>query len=109
MKHFNAVSSQLGLLFIFMLTACSPLIPYVGDTYPPTSRVDVYYAVKDIPRDYTIIGRMTRELIQGDSEKRQMIREAQRKGAEGIIFYDLEMDAGKSSVVSIKAELIRYK
>jgi hypothetical protein len=109
MKHFYSLSSQLSLLLIFTLISCAPLIHYVGDKYPPTSTVDVYYSVKDIPRDYTIMGRMTRELIQGEQEKKEMIEEAKRKGAEGIIFYDLAMDAGKSSLVSIKAELIRYK
>src|SRR6476620_9737629 len=108
MKHFNSLLSQLSLLLIFTLISCAPLIHYVGDSFPPTSTVDVYYSVKDIQRDYTIMGRMTRELIQGDAEKKEMIEEAKRKGAEGIIFYDLTMDAGKSSLVSIKAELIRY-
>jgi hypothetical protein len=109
MKHLNSLLSPLSLLLILSLVSCSPLIHYVGDKYPPTSTVDVYYSVKDISRDYTIMGRMTRELIRGDQEKKEMIEEAKRKGAEGIIFYDLAMDAGKSSLVSIKAELIRYK
>jgi hypothetical protein len=108
MKQFNLLSSTLTLL-MFMLVSCATSIPYVGDSYPPTSTVDVYYSVEDIQREYRIMGRMTRELIRGDREKNEMIAEAKRKGAEGIIFYDLEMDAGKSSVVSIKAELIRYR
>ena len=108
MKHFYSLSS-LSLLLIFTLISCSPSIYYVGDRYPPTYIVDVYYSVKDIQRDYTIMGRMTRELFQEEKEKKEMIEEAKRKGADGIIFYDLEMDAGKSSVVSIKAELIRYR
>ena len=112
MKHFNSILSILCLLPIFTLVSCLypySLVNYVGDRYPPTSNVDVYYAVKDITRDYTIMGRMTRELVRGDAEKKEMIEVAKRNGAEGIIFYDLETDAGKSSVVSIKAELIRYK
>ena len=111
MKQFNSIRSVLSLLLIFSLVSCYPypLVNYVGDRYPATTTVDVYYAVKDIPREYTIMGRMTRELVHGDREKREMIDVAKRNGAEGIIFYDLETDAGKSSVVSIKAELIRYK
>ena len=109
MKHFNSLPVQLSLVFIFALSSCSPLIHYVGDTYPATPTVDVYYSVRDVKREYKIMGRMTKELVQGDAEKREMIQEAKRRGAEGIIFYDLEMDAGKSSVVSIKAELIRYR
>jgi hypothetical protein len=108
MKQLNSFYSPWSLLLTFMFISCATSIPYVGDTYPPTSSVDVYYSVKDIRRDYRIMGRMTRELIRGDQEKNEMIEQAKRKGAEGIIFYDLEMDAGKSSVVSIKAELIRY-
>ena len=109
MKHFNSLPSQLSLLLIFTLVSCSPFIYYVGDKYPPTSTVDVYYSVKDIRRDYTTMGRMTKELVLGDQEKKEMVKEAKRKGADGIIFYDIETDAGKSSIVSIKAELIRYK
>jgi len=111
MKQFNLIPSILSLLLICALVSCYPypLVNYVGDRYAPTSNVDVYYAVKDVPHDYTIMGRMTRELVHGDREKKEMIEVAKRNGAEGIIFYDLETDAGKTSVVSIKAELIRYK
>jgi hypothetical protein len=114
MKQFHSLPSILSLLLIFTFTSCYSLynyslVNYVGDRYPPTSTVDVYYAVKDIQREYTIIGRMTRELVYGDPEKREMIEVAKRNGAEGIIFYDLETDAGKSTLVSIKAEVFRYK
>lgn len=108
MKQFNTLSA-LMVLFSFMAVSCATSIPYVGESFSPTSSVDIYYSVKDVRRDYWIMGRMTRELIRGDREKKEMIDEAKRRGAAGIIFYDLEMDAGKSSVVSIKAELIRYR
>jgi len=44
-----------------------------------------------------------------EREKKIMIAEAKKKGADGIIFNDLTVDEGKSYNVSAKAELIKFQ
>lgn len=93
-----------------LLLSCSPVIYYLGDAYPASSSVDVYYDAAQVKRDYKTIGRMTKELIRSESDKRYMIELAKKKGADAIIFSDLLLEQGKkgSDQVSVKAELIKY-
>ena len=54
---------------------------------------------------------MTKEVsLSGDVEKKYMVREAKKRGADAIIFSDLNMTAERrqSQQVSVKAELIKF-
>jgi hypothetical protein len=85
---------------------------YIGDSYSPTTDVQVFYDVKEITKEYKIIGRMTKEItLNSKVEKNAMIREAKKHGADGIIFSDISMDQDKkhSDRVYVKAELIKYQ
>lgn len=95
----------------FVLLSCSPLIYYFGDDYPTSSSVEVYYKAEEVKKPYTTIGHMTKEVYRPDSksDKKDMIELAKKKGADAIIFSDLNLDTDKkSTLVSVKAELIRY-
>ena len=46
------------LLLTIIIVSCSPHLRYLGDTYPPTKEIDVYYDEKDIEKDYKIIGQL---------------------------------------------------
>ncbi|MDB5229694.1 MAG: hypothetical protein JWN76_499 [Chitinophagaceae bacterium] len=106
----NLKLRNLFLLLPFLYASCSPLIYYVGDTFPPTSSIDVYYDTRDVPRNYKTIGHMTKELYFSKSERKQFIKEAKGKGADGIIFSDLYPESDrKSDHVFVKAELIKYQ
>ena len=97
---------------LFILSSCSPAIYYLGDSYPSSSSVDVFYNAKEIKKEYKTMGRMTKEVLsyKAESDRKQMIETARKKGADGIIFSDLtlETDARKSDQVTVKAELIKY-
>ena len=102
----------MAMLLIMILFGCGHLVHYFGDTYDPTTKVDVYYNAKEISRSYKTIGRMTKDVIPYDKnskDKKEMVEAARRRGADGIIFSDLSIDSErKSSQVSVKAELIKY-
>jgi hypothetical protein len=92
-----------------LLLSCSPVIHYFGDDYPASSSVEVYYKAAEVKKPYKTIGHMTKEVIRSESDKKYMIEMAKKKGADGIIFSDLSLDNDKkSTLVSVKAELIRY-
>lgn len=109
MRTANLKALPPALLSVLLLS-CSPVIHYFGDTYPASSSVDVYYDAAQVKRDYKTIGRMTKELVRSESDKRYMIELAKKKGADAIIFSDLHLEQGKkdSDQVSVKAELIKY-
>jgi len=49
-----------AIFFLLLFMACSPKIQYLGDTHSPnTGKVDVYYDVGDIKKDFRIIGLLT--------------------------------------------------
>ena len=99
----------------FVLVACGPTIHYLGDAYPTTTIVDVFYDEKDVKKEYTTIGQLTHDKIlnySSETIKQEMIAKAKEKGADGIIFSDFvtvrenEIDGDR---LSVKARLIRYK
>ncbi len=78
------------LSLIFLLGACSPTLNYLGDNYPPTDHVDVYYDEGDIKREFKVIGQLSGDNINTavnlEDVKRGMIEEAKMRGANGIWF-----------------------
>ncbi|HEX2605839.1 MAG TPA: hypothetical protein VHK91_00605 [Flavisolibacter sp.] len=98
------------LSFTLLLLSCSPVIYYLGDNYDPTSNVEVFYDAAQVKKEYRVMGHMTKEIsLRSESDKKAMVKEAQKRGADGIIFSDLSMSADKKSEqVSVKAELIKY-
>ena len=97
----------LSTIFFF---SCSPFIYYIGDSYASSSQIEVFYDAKEIKKEYKVIGRMVMPITSDtEREKKIMIAEAKKKGADGIIFNDLTVDEGKSYNVSAKAELIKFQ
>lgn len=109
----NCCSKVLILIF-FLIVSCTPTIYYLGDSYPETDEIDVFYDEKDIKREYSTIGQMTHDKIinySPDEIKKEMILSAKKKGADGIIFSDMVTEREneiEGDRISIKAKLIKY-
>ncbi len=95
---------------ILFLTSCMT-VSYVGDRYQPTSKVDIYYAGKDVKEEYKVIGHLS-ELIGAlngeERAKRAIVKKAQEVGAHAIIITGIENSGGKNSQSYQKAEAIIY-
>jgi hypothetical protein len=82
---------------------------YLGDTYKTNPEsLDVYYDSGDIKRDYRVMGKLSGKNIgikDLNEIKDDMIAEAQKKGADGILF--LHFDTFEESH-SVFADLIHY-
>ena len=124
----NGKISVLILSMLLFVSACGDDvdIDYLGDSYTPTSYVDVYFSVEDITEDYLVIGHATAE--GGDTEvlQEKLIEKARESGADGIIFEAFDRvetgeqtivnDIGDTSIVNtttqsvlqVKAIFIRY-
>ena len=92
-------------------TAFLPAIQYLGDDYPSTSKVEVFYEIKQVTKEYRIIGRMTRETIYRSEQTREkMIEIAKGKGADGIIFLNYSRQQnGENCNGVVHAEVIKYQ
>jgi hypothetical protein len=106
--------SWLVLLLSFFLSGCMVPVNYLGDSYPPKPNIDVFYDEADVTREYEVIGRMANSadsFIEVDLLKNGMVEEARKRGADAIIFLDMEMvgNTEDDDVVGIKSIAVRYK
>jgi hypothetical protein len=66
----------------------------MGESYPPTRHVDLYFSEKDIQKEYKVIGRMEAtadadEIIySSDKFTEAILKKAQEKGADGVVILD---------------------
>ncbi len=96
-------------LVVFLFNACGLMADYIGDRFTPTDRVDVYYAAKDIKRDYKVIGHISAQSgITDERSKQIIVDKAKSVGADGVIILGIEYTGGKDSSPYNKVEVIQY-
>ena len=93
----------LMLSMILFVTACGNDIDvdYLGDSYTPTSHVDVYFSEKDVTEGYLVMGHAAAD--GGDTEALQetLIEKARESGADGIIFEGFDrVETGEQTIVN---------
>jgi predicted small secreted protein len=100
----------LALLFATLITSSCETTSYIGETLKPTANVDVYYAAKDIKREYKVIGHLSVAVATANENgaKAKLIEKAKAVGAEGIIIIGLDFTGGKDSQPFEKADAIKY-
>src|SRR5690606_31676518 len=72
MKINRPLRKIISLLLVagaFTFHACMT-VSYVGDRYPPTEQVDVYYAEKDVKAEYRVIGHLSEKVSGPKGEER---------------------------------------
>ena len=125
----NGKSIVLMLSMILFVFACGSDdgIDYLGNSYTPTSHVDVYFTADDITEDYLVMGRATVDGDDAEALREKLIEKARENGADGIIFEEFDRvatgeqtivnDIGDTSIVNtdtksvlqVKAIFIKYK
>jgi hypothetical protein len=89
MKH---LISPIAVLII--LLGCAT-INYIGESYPPTQQVDLYFSEEDIEREYSVVGRIiatanSDELAySSDKFTKAILKKAREKGADGVVIFEL--------------------
>lgn len=79
MKNFLIISG-LSLL----LCGCA-VVSYVGDKYPPSSSVDVYYSAHDVTKSYKVIGHMTFPNVGTEALKAKFVEYGKSIGADAVV------------------------
>ncbi len=100
----NRKISPLILLMILFLTACGGDdvdVNYLGDSYTPTSHVDVYFSEDDVTEGYLVMGHATADGDDTEALQETLIEKARESGADGIIFEGFDrVETGEQSIVS---------
>ncbi|MFQ5798081.1 MAG: hypothetical protein ACE5H0_05220 [Bacteroidota bacterium] len=85
MKHL------LGPLAVLMVQFGCATINYIGESYPPTEHVDLYFSEADIDSEYTVVGRIVATanadevIYSGDKFTQAILKKAREKGADGVV------------------------
>ena len=68
---------------------------YVGESYSPTSQVDVYYSMEDVNKPHVVMGKITASAMDGwDSSAMvdELKSQAMAKGADALVIMDVHTE-----------------
>ena len=78
---------------LLFLSACSAHLKYLGTSYAPTEKVDVYVDQSTISKPYRIIGKgftnyYNRTYWSVEIMQQKAVEKAKEKGADAVLIYD---------------------
>ena len=107
--------SSVFMLATLFAVGCAT-VNYVGESFEPTTTVDLYFAKESIEKEYTVIGHALGSTVFGsnDTIQNELIKEAKRKGADAVLITGIgkaHAPMGDSSVEEdqINASFLKYK
>ena len=82
------------LLFVPLLLAIASCtkVDYVGEEYPPTDHVDLYFSTADAPAGYKVMGYIVAsapDMVSAEKMQKKMMEKARAKGADGLVIEGL--------------------
>jgi hypothetical protein len=86
MRRFLAIPALL------LCAACAH-VDYVGESYPPTSRVDLFFAESDVHHEYRVMGKVVataNDLVSAEKLQAKIMQKAQDKGADAVVLTGLD-------------------
>ncbi|SYZ72181.1 conserved hypothetical protein [Candidatus Zixiibacteriota bacterium] len=104
------MSKKLYLLPLLLLVISCTKIDYIGQEYPPTTQVDMFFAPSDVEQDYTVMGTLVAtaaDIVSSEKMQKDIIKKAKEKGADAVIFEDL--DRYQSGTTSSYTETTKHE
>ena len=85
-------TAVLALVLIVLVAGCTK-IDYVGEEYPPTTKVDLFFSMDNVELDYKIMGRVVAsadDIVSAGKMQEKIMEEARKKGADAVVILGLE-------------------
>ena len=82
-----------AVLFVLLFLSACTKIDYIGEEYPPTTHVDLFFDMDDVTREHKVMGNLIATADDGVStEKMQKkkIEKAKEKGADAVVIMDFD-------------------
>jgi len=109
MKNYRPILIGLCLLLSSCAAALRASEPtYFGDTFPATSKVDIYYSEHDVKQGYKVIGHMAYTNFAPDVVKAKLSEFAKKIGADAVIITGTEDVRNDAPTGLIKADALKY-
>lgn len=94
LKHEESdMKKLLGLIAMLLLVVSCTKIDYVGEEYPPTDHVDLYFSFSDAPAGHKVMGYIIAsapDMVSAEKMQKEMLKKAKAKGADGLIIEGFE-------------------
>ena len=107
--------SSVFILVILFAVGCAS-VNYVGESFDPTTTVDLYFSTESIDKEYTIMGHALGSSFfrSNDTIQKELLEEAKRKGADAVLITGIgkaHAPIGESSMdeSQINASFLKYK
>ena len=81
-----------GVASMVVFAACATT-NFVGETYPPTESVDIFFSAADIPGEYRVMGRAEThgsEYLDFEAIEQQLVKDAMGRGANAILIEGMD-------------------
>ncbi len=75
-----------------VLAAGCATVDYVGQSYSPTTHVDIFFSEADVPHPYVVMGKVLAsgdQFTSAERLNRALIARAREKGADAVIVLDV--------------------
>jgi hypothetical protein len=82
----------LAIPALLVVAACAH-VDYIGESYPPTSHVDVFFAEDDVRQEYKVMGKVVataNDLVSAEKLQAKIMQKAQDKGADAVVLTGLD-------------------
>lgn len=82
----------LFVVLILLIAGCTK-INYIGEQYPPTTHVDMYFSEEDVEKEYKVMGHVeviAGEFVDVDKMQKDLMEKAREVGADGVIILGLD-------------------
>ena len=82
-----------ALSFLLVAVGACAHLDYIGESYAPTPHVDLFFAEKDVPREYRVMGQIVAtagDLVSAEKLQSKIVEKAQTKGADAVVLLGLE-------------------
>ena len=88
-----------SIMLLMSLAACTK-IDYIGESYPPTNNVDLYFSEADLRMEYKVMGQViasASDYVSAGKMQNKIMEEARKKGADAVVILGMERyHAGES-------------
>jgi hypothetical protein len=81
------------LLLITILSACSSPVKYLGNSYPSTTDVKIYFNAGDVGKPYEVIGKIYMAIDEDTKDskiQKLIIDKAKKHGGDAVIMGDMQ-------------------
>ena len=81
--------ARLSLLPLLLAVSCTT-VEYEGTTVAPSDKVDIFFALEDIGKPYTVMGPMKAHAqankVSIERMQKKMVKEAMGRGADALVY-----------------------